>query len=534
MFGASVPVRHQKTWHLLDREYKIHDTHTGIRININGKALPKAMKKKPASTHTSANRRDFLKKSALAFGAAAFVPSHAIFAKPELRNSKGEVVRRATVAPSDKVRLAACGVGNQAGGILNIFHNTGMAEVVAICDTDMGAPHTTGAMERYPNAPRFHDFREMYDKVGHTFDAVSIGTPDFSHFPQTILAMSMGKHVFVEKPLGRTFHENELLIKAAKKYNVATQMGNQGHCQDNFYQFKTWVDQGIIEGVTEITAHMNGRRRWHGWDTTMSRYPAAEPKPDTLDWDTWLMAANHREYHRDLVNGQWRCWYDFGMGALGDWGAHIMDTFHRFLELGLPEEVDPLLIEGHNQLFFPQATTLAFRFPARGSMPPVTVTWYDGTENHPPIPEGYGGVEADPNIPPIEGRVVPAGQLPAGKIIYGRDHIFKGGSHSSTLSLVPDSKHEAMASELPDWHRSETNLYQNFLLACRGEQECYSKFEVSGVLSQVFCLGTIAQRLNARLHFDRQTKRFTDNEVANLLLTGPPPREGWEEFYQLA
>jgi len=137
--------------------------------------------------------------------------------------------------------------------------------------------------------------------------------------------------------LARTFYECELLMEAARKYrHVVTQMGNQGHSEANYFQFKAWVDAGIIKDVTAITAHMNSPRRWHGWDTDMKSFPATEPIPETLDWYQWLSAAQHHDYNKDFVNGQWRCWYDFGLGALGDWGAHIIDTAHEFLDLGLP------------------------------------------------------------------------------------------------------------------------------------------------------------------------------------------------------
>lgn len=414
------------------------------------------------------------------------------------------------------------------------LYNTGLVNFVALCDVNMGGPKTLRSLEKFPDLPRFQDFRKMFDKMDNEIDAVSVGTPDFSHFPIAMLAMSMGKHVYVEKPLTRTFNESELLIKAAKKYRVATQMGNQGHCQNNYYQFKAWVEAGIIKDVTEITAHMNGGRRWHGWDTSATTFPQGQPVPKTMDWDTWLMTAQHHDYHRNFVNGQWRCWYDFGNGALGDWGAHIMDGFHQFLELGLPYEVDPVKIEGHNPLFYPQASTLAFKFPKRGKMPPVTVTWYDGVNNSPPVPQGYGDLEVDPDIPPVNGRVLPAKELPAGKIIYGKDLTFKGASHGSTLTIIPEDKAKDMASNLPEYHRSRTNHFSNFLLACKGEEDCLSPFEVSGPLSQVFTLGTMAQHLNTKIVFDRKTKQITNNKLANQLLVGTPPRKGWEEFYKLA
>jgi len=479
------------------------------------------------------SRRKFIQRAATTFGAITIVPAHVLFAKPEIRNKAGEIVRNASVVPSDKVNMACCGIGNRGAQIMGDFYKTGLVNFVALCDVDMGAPHTIKSIEAYPKAKRFQDFREMFDKIENEFDAVSVGTPDFSHFPITMLAMSKGKHVYVEKPMARTFNEIELMINGAKKYKVATQMGNQGHSEGNYFQFKTWVEAGIIKDVTAITAHMNGRRRWHGWDTNMTKFPNGEPIPETLDWDTWLMTAEHHDYQKDFVNGQWRCWYDFGMGALGDWGAHIMDTAHEFLDLGLPYEVDPVRIDGYNPLFFPQETTLAFKFPKRGKMPPLTITWYDGTNNIPQVPEGYGNLEVDPNIPPASNGQMQPAKLGPGKIIYSKELMFKGGSHGSTLSIIPEDKAKDMASKLPEVPKSPSNHFANFLLACKGEEKCRSSFDIAGPLSQVFTLGTMAQQLNSKIIFDRKKKQVTNNVLANQMLVGAPPRKGWEEFYKL-
>ncbi len=485
--------------------------------------------------HLKANkdRRDFIKKSALALGAITIVPSNVIFSKPELRDSKGQIIRTATVAPSDKVNMACFGIGNRAGQIIRDLKATGMVNIVALCDVDMGAEHTLRSIKDNPKAKQFQDFRETFDKIENEFDAISVGTPDFSHFPITMLGMSKGKHVYVEKPMARTFNEIELMMAGAKKYNVATQMGNQGHSEANYFQFKAWKEAGIIKDVTEITAHMNGRRRWHGWDTNMKTFPNGQPIPATLDWDVWLNTAQNHDYQKDFMNGQWRCWYDFGMGALGDWGAHIMDTAHEFLDLGLPYEVDPVKIEGHNPLFFPQASTLAFKFPKRGKMPACTINWYDGQNNIPEVPDGYGTLEVDPNIPPPSNGKIKPSKLGPGKIIYSKDLTFKGGSHASTLSIIPEAKALDMASKLPVVPKSPSNHFANFVLACKGEETCRSSFDVAGPLSQVFTLGTIAQRLNKKIKFSRKRNKITNSRTANKLLVGTPPRKGWEEFYKL-
>lgn len=469
----------------------------------------------------------------MAYSAITIVPSHVLFAKEEMRDQKGELVRFGSVVPSDKVNLACCGIGNQGGSDMNIMYNTGLCNIVALCDTDMGAPHTLNQIKKFPGIPRYRDFKKMFDEITSDVDAVLVGTPDHSHFPITMLAMSLGKAVYVEKPLARTFNEIELMMKAAQKYGVVTQMGNQGHSEANYFQFKAWKEAGIIKDVTAITAHMNGGRRWHKLDVNMKQLPDPQPIPETLDWDKWLMAVEHHGYNKDFINGQWRCWYDFGMGALGDWGAHIIDTAHQFLNLGLPFEIDPLKLEGHNPFFFPMASTILFRFPERDSMPPCDITWYDGVNNIPEVPEGYGISEWDPNIPPTSvGKIQPA-KLNPGKIIYAKELIFKGGSHGGTLSIIPEEKAREMEHLLPEVSESTSNHWVNFFKAVKGEEEARSPFEIAGPLSQIFCLGVLTQKLNTKLKFDRERKRITNHGLANQLLVGAPPRKGWEEFYKL-
>ncbi|PRY48349.1 oxidoreductase family protein [Arcticibacter pallidicorallinus] len=433
-----------------------------------------------------------------------------------------------------KVNLACIGIGNRGGSIAMDLDKTGLANIVAICDVDMGAKHTLEVMNKYPNAKRFKDFREMFDKMGNEIEAVSIGTPDHSHFAISMMAIKLGKHIYVEKPMARTFHEAELMMQAARKYpKVVTQVGNQGHSEANYFQFKAWKDAGIIKDVTKMVAHMNSPRRWHGWDPKISKMPAAQPIPQGLDWDTWLTSAPYHEYNEKYHYGDWRCWYDFGMGALGDWGAHIIDTAHEFLDLGLPYEVNPIKLEGHNDYFFPMSSTLQFRFPKRRKMPAMDIMWYDGVNNQPPLPEGYGVSELDPNIPTVAGGKLQSSNLNPGKIIYSDDLIFKGGTHGSTLSIIPEQKAKDMASKLPTVPASTSNHFANFLLACMGKEKTRSPFEVFGPMSQVFSLGVMAQRLNSPLKFDRETKTITNNKFADAMLTGLPPRKGWEEFYKI-
>ena len=462
-------------------------------------------------------RRTFL-KGVLTAGAASVLAPRLLFA----------------AAPSGKVNLACCGIGNRGADDVKEFHQlqqAGLVNVVALCDTDMGAPHTLEALKLYPDAPRFQDFRQMFDKMGKDIDAVCVAVPDFSHFAIAMLAMSLGKHVYSEKPMGHSFRQVELMMQAEKKYQVATQMGNQGHSEANYFQFKAWVDAGIIKNVTKITAFMNSSRRWHG--LKVSGLLPAQPIPPTLDWEVWLTTAEAHKYNHGYVNGDWRSWFDFGNGALGDWGAHIFDTAHEFLQLGLPTEVEAVHLDGYSPYIFPQASTLAFRFPARGTQPPCELTWYDGQNNLPPMPDDMGDSVVDPNIPPPTSGTIDTKKRAPGKVIYGEGLTFKGGSHGSTLQIIPKSKAQEMAAKLPPVPKSPSNHWKNFLLAAMGQEKCRSSFAVAGPLCQTMALGVIAQRVNARLAFDPATRQITNHQVANGLLAGVTPRPGWDEYYKL-
>jgi len=474
------------------------------------------------------NRRDFLKTAGIGAAAIAVDPFNAFTASAK--------VRKETAGANKKVNLAIVGIGHRGNENAKEVERTGMANVVALCDVNMGAPHTQEVMSMWPDAKRFQDFRKMFDEMAGEIEAVLIATPDFSHFPIAMRAIKEGKHVYCEKPLTRTFLENQLLIDAAKAHpEVVTQMGNQGHSGKNYFQFKSWVEAGIIKDVTKIDAHMNGARRWHGYDVNIDRFPEADAMPSTMDWDVWLMQAMYHDYSKKFDEGNWRCWYDFGMGALGDWGAHIFDTCHEFLELGLPTEVGMEKAEGHNEFFFPMASTIKFKFPRRGSMPACEMNWYDGVNNFPTLPAGYGTSEAS-DVPTVAGQAYVPTKLNPGKVIYSNDLIFKGGSHSSTLSIIPSDVQKQLEAEgkLPecpeDYHY---NHYINFFNAILGNEKAHSPFEKSAVLCQVMNLGVIAQRLNTTFKFDRSSNEIIDNPFANALLTGIPPRKGWEEYYKL-
>jgi predicted dehydrogenase len=346
--------------------------------------------------------------------------------------------------------------------------------------------------------------------------------------------MSLGKHVYVEKPLAHTFGQTERLIRMAAKHpSLVTQMGNQGHSGANYFQFKAWYKAGIIKDITRITANMNNPRRWHGWGSNTTAYPR-EPLPAGIDWEQWMdTVAQAHPYSKKLHPQEWRSWYDYGSGCFGDWGPHILDTCHRFLELGLPTKITALHRDGVNNkdLIYPDATTIRFDFPERGpDLPACKVTWYDGVNNKPQLESEF----SEPVTNKETGEVTsgPTTLKQPGKVLYGKKLTFQGGSHGSPLQIVPREKYRDMRDQLPKFSQKNSNHYANFLLACKGEEEARSPFSVSGPLTQVFNLGVLSQRFGGELIFDRNTKQITNNKDANTLLD-PAPRKGWEEFYAL-
>lgn len=435
-------------------------------------------------------------------------------------------------AANGKVRLAAIGCGAQGWfDLRDLARNADICEVVALCDTDIGAPHTLEALKRFPDLPRFQDFRRMFDAMADEIDAVLVATPDHSHFCAAMHAMRLGKAVYVEKPLAHSFLECELLMKAAAKYGVVTQMGNQGHSGDNFYQYRDYCERGIIKDVVKVVSHMNMQRRWHKWGGKVAGYPKADEMPKTLDWDSWLSSAPAHDFSKDLAYGEWRCWYDYGDGCMGDWGAHIIDTAHRFsLGCDLPSEVKISNLEGLNPFVFPVQDTLTMTFPATKAHGDVTLEWWEGLDNKPELPKGFRYADNKGLFPANnanDGLIDPP--LKPGKEIYLADGtVWQGLSHHSTLVRVG-----AQDEKVPEFEKSHNSHYRNFLLAVKGEEEAKSPFSVTAPLSQVFTLGVIAQRLGRGFKFDPASKRVVGDEEANRLLAGPVPRKGWEDYYRV-
>ncbi len=411
-----------------------------------------------------------------------------------------------------KIRAAQIGVFNRGGQVLKIFaKNKSQIEFKAFADVLFTSHDST--MKDFPGVPCYRDYRQMLEEMHDKIDAVIIATPDHSHFPMIMHAMLLGKHVYVEKPMAQNVYECRMIEKAVKKFGVVTQLGNQGHSGAGTIQFGQWVDEGLIKNVKRIDAWMTKSRRWHGWTNT--DYPETIPQQG-YDWDQWLGRRQFRPHSPKMTDGNWRCWYEFGCGCMGDWGAHVLDAFHRYLKLGQPYGITTKVM-GPSDLYYPQASVITFKFKARGDMPPLVLNWYDGQGNRPTSPAGYKGKMG----------VV-------GSLLYLDDGVVSGTSHGARYHFGLNKKLEQMEKDgkLPGPEGDLPDHYKNFLNACQGIEPANSPFEVGAPLSEMLCLGCIGQRFGGTLKYDAEAMKITNNSEADAMLRGPEVRDNWDAYDQ--
>lgn len=464
-------------------------------------------------------RREFLKKSAAAAFGFTILPSYLASARAV----------GATLPPSQRVNLACIGVGGRARAVIPSLVKGGLAEVVALCDVDFesSARGLKENLERFPKARRFQDFRVMLEKMGDDIDAVSIVTPDHTHFPAAMLAISMGKHVYVEKPLTHNFEESEQLMRADKRFGVVTQMGNQGHTSAGHTQFQQLVKAGLTHDLDKMEVYKSASLWFMKEGERISEFPKAAEVPSTLDWEGWCGPRVKMPYNPLYQPFNWRGFYHYGCGMLGDWGCHLIDFAHHFLKLGLPTHIEPLRLDDHNQVIFPLTSHLKFQFPKRGrGLPAMELIWRDGADCVPQVQEQYWDKKSDGTpVAPSLGK--------AGSVLYRKngDFAITRGSHGAVSRIIPREKmlenREHMRAPEP-----KNDHFISFIEACRGNGTTNSPFSVAGELTQVLNLGVICQYLNTELKFDPKKKRFTGNDAANAMLN-PAPRKGWEEFYRM-
>ena len=442
------------------------------------------------------NRRDFLKAAAAASAAPAFlsiVPRH--------------VLGMGQTPPSDKLNIAGIGVGGMGADNLS---NLAAENIVALCDVDPNYAAKTVA--KYPGAKFYTDYRLMLVEQ-KDIDAVVIATPDHTHAVITLAAMQLGKHVYTQKPLTHSVFEARALARAAAESKVTTQMGIQGHSGEGMRLISEWISAGLIGDVTEVDA-------WCGlsyypwghafWSTKWGDRPSdTPPLPPGMAWDLWIGPAPMRPYHPAYHPLVWRCWWDFGVGMMGDRGVHTLDPVYYALELGAPTSIEATVC-GPNPETHPLANIVTYRFPARGSRPPVKLTWYDGLRA--PRPEELE-----------DGRNMPA---EGGSIFKGTKGKIMAGIYGETPRLIPEKLMQEAVRPPQTIPRVQGTHEQDWVRACKAGKKAGANFEYAGPLTEVCLLGNVAKRLDARLYWDAANMRVTNNPAAEILITRPY-REGW-------
>ncbi len=317
---------------------------------------------------TSTSRRDFLKTSTLAAAGSFFIfPRH--------------VLGRGFIAPSDKLNIAGVGVAGKGFSDVNNAYHNGANNIVALCDVDWNLAKEQ--FDKHPKAKRYKDFRQMLEKERKNIDAITVSTADHTHASVALAAMQMGKHVYVQKPLTHNIYEARLLTEAARKHKVVTQMGNQGASNPAQKQMMQWFNDGVIGDVHTVHVWTN-RPVWPQGIPVPQ--PAGTP-PDTLDWDLWLGPATKVGYTPAYHPFKWRGWWNFGTGALGDMGCHLIDPPFRVLGLGYPTEVEgsigSVFLKDWTPEYLPEgappSSHVQLKFPATAkNKTPITMTWSDG------------------------------------------------------------------------------------------------------------------------------------------------------------
>ncbi|WP_199221052.1 Gfo/Idh/MocA family protein [Coraliomargarita sinensis] len=448
---------------------------------------------------TDPSRRSFMTKAAAGALASQFV-THPLFGQN---------------ASSNQLKIAGIGVGGM--GRPNVRNCSRTENIAALCDVD--TQYSQKTLDEHPNAKFYTDYREMFE-AEEDLDGVVIATPDHTHAIIAMEAMRRGLHIYCQKPLTHTVKEARLVTEFARKSGVMTQMGNQGRSSESMRLLKEWLDAGVIGNVTEIRAWTDRPVGGQSYSTfTVGPRPEGTPPvPDYLDWDLWLGPAEERPYHPAYHPMQWRSYYDFGTGALGDMGCHILDPSFYALELGSPTVLEGSTTHWKDKVkneTFPRASILRMEFPSRGSRPPVTLNWTDG------------------RLLPGRPKEIPNDvELPAsGAMLIGDEGVILHGSHGAhNIRIFPEARRQAFLKNRPPKTipRVKGTHESDWIRAIKTGQPACSDFNYGGALTEMVLLGVLALRVpNQRLEWDSKALQFKDHEVANSLVH-KKYRSGWE------
>ena len=446
------------------------------------------------------SRRDFM-GAAAAVAAFTMVPRHVL-------GGAGNT------PPSEKLNIAGVGIGGMGKNNVANCADAG-ANIVALCDVD--SKYSAEVFKRYPKARPWTDFRKMLDEQ-KDIDAVVVATPDHVHAVVAMAAMQRGKHVYVQKPLTRTVWEARMLTEAARKYKVATQMGNQGHSSEEVRLVCEWIQDGAIGDVREVHCWTNRPV----WPQGIDRPKDTPPVPEGLDWDLWIGPSPMRPYNPAYLPFNWRAWIDFGAGALGDMGCHVMDAAFWALKLKYPVsveashswEVKQMWTRFDNKETYPSAEVVHYQFPARGNMPPVKLHWYDGGI----LPARPDDLEPERKIPE------------SGTIFVGDKGKLMCGTYSENPRIFPESRMKAYKRPEKTIRRVEGGQdghERDWINACKGGPAASSNFDYAGPFTETVVMGNLAV-LNPDkvLLWDGENMRMTNDKAANDFVR-PKFREGW-------
>ncbi|WP_423130247.1 Gfo/Idh/MocA family protein [Gaoshiqia sp. Z1-71] len=435
------------------------------------------------------SRRKFIQATAGVVAGITILPSHVIAGLGHR-------------PPSDKLNIAGIGVGGM--GYRNL-KNMDTENIVALCDVDE-AYAGRNSFREWPLAVQYKDFRELFDKQKN-IDAVMIATPDHTHALPALIAMRKGIHVYLQKPLTHTVYESRVLAETARRYGVATQMGNQGNSGEGIRQICEWIWAGKIGEITRVDAWTNRPI----WPQGLERPKREMRIPRTLDWDLFIGPAKYRPYNEIYTPWNWRGWWDFGTGALGDMACHILDPVFKALKLEHPASVQASSTPVNTESA-PNAEMVVYEFPARDNlpkvaMPPVTVNWYDG---------GLMPVRPDELLPGEQ-----MGDADGGCIFYGTKGKIMCGTYAKNPSLLPTKEMAHFEQPAKSIRRianaMEGGHEQDWIRACKetpqNRVEASSGFSYAGPLNEMVVMGVLAVRLQSlqrKLTWDGPNMRFTN------------------------
>ncbi len=457
--------------------------------------------------NSSLTRRQFIYSSAIAAGGIAL--SGCATARP----------RR--VSANEKLNIGIIGCGGKGASDAD---GVSGENIIALCDVDENT--LNNAAKKYPGARLYRDYRVML-ATEKTLDAVTVSTPDHHHFPATMMAIQLGKHVYCQKPLTHSVWEARMLTLAARKHGVATQMGNQGHCSDAVRDMCEMIWAGAIGDVREAHCWTDRPAGW--WPQGVTRPAGEDEVPKNLDWDLWLGPAPWRPYknkwpeteiHKSKGRGgkgvyhpfSWRGWWDFGCGALGDMGCHVMDGANWALKLGYPTSVEVVDSAPLNSESAPEWAIIRYQFPARGEVPPVTLTWYDGGKK-PARPDELG-----------EGKNLESN----GTLFIGDKGKIVCGTYTENPRLLPESRQKEFVKPAQTIPRIPGgNSHADWIRACKGGPAACSNFDYAGPFTEVVLLGNLALRVGKKIEWDGPNMKTKNLPEADKYIR-TTPRNGWK------